>query len=75
MAEQQIQLYLLLTSHRVPIPRTAEHYHLLHKPEGRIQYGVDYSSYMSQLARDMGSAPGLGQLWREHGLFVLLIYW
>ena len=75
MAEQQIQLYLLVAAGRVPIPTSAEHYHLLHAPQGRIQYGVDYSSYMSQLARDMDSAPGLAQLWKEHGLFVLLVYW
>ena len=75
MAEQQIQLYLLLAARRIKVPTSPEHYHLLHSPQGRIQYGVDYSSYMAQLARDMRSAPGLGELYREHGLSVLLIYW
>ena len=74
MAEMQIQLFLLITRGKIPIPTSPETYHLLHKPEGRIQYGVDYSTYMSTLAKDMGSAPGLGQLWREHGWFVLFVY-
>lgn len=29
---------------------------------------------MSTLAKDFGSAPGLFELWREHGLKVLLVY-
>lgn len=75
MAEQQIQLYLLLTSGQAPIPTSPENYHLLHSPAGRIQYGVDYSSYMAQLAKDSGSAPGLKELWQQHGWFVVLVYW
>lgn len=75
MAEMQVQLFLLLASHKIPTPATPETYHLLHSPTSRIQYGVDYSTYMAQLARDMGSAPGLGELWREYGWFVTFIYW
>lgn len=75
MAEQQIQLWLLLTTGQVPVPTSPETYHLLHTPTGRIQYGVDYSTYMATLARDMGSSPDLWELWRTHGAFVLFIYW
>lgn len=75
MAEMQIQLFMLLTSERVPIPTSPETYHLLHASTGRIQYGVDYSTYQAQLARDIGAAPGLLDLWRAHGWFVVLIYW
>ena len=30
---------------------------------------------MSQLARDMGSAPRLEDLLREHGWFITFVYW
>lgn len=75
MAEMQIQLFLQLTTAKVPIPKTPETYHLLHSPTGRIQYGVDYSTYMAQLARDMGSAPSLWDLWTRYGWFVTFVYW
>lgn len=75
MAEMQIQLFLLLTTGRIPIPRTPETYHLLHSPTARIQYGVDYSTYMSQLARDMGTAPAIGELLGRYGWFVTFVYW
>ena len=39
-----------------------------------LQYGVDHSTYMSTLAKDMGAAPSLWQLLREHGLFITLVY-
>lgn len=75
MAEMQVQLFLLLASNKIPTPTSPETYHLLHSPTSRIQYGVDYSTYMAQLARDMGTAPGLGELWREYGWFVTFVYW
>jgi dimethylaniline monooxygenase (N-oxide forming) len=75
MAEQQIQLWLLLTTGKVPVPTTPETYHLLHSPTSRIQYGVDYSTYMAQLARDMGSSPSLRELWEQYGWFVMFVYW
>lgn len=74
MAEMQTQFFFLLSQGKIPAPTSAEHYHLLHAKGGRIQYGVDYSSYMSQLARDMGSAPSLWELWREYGSFVTFVY-
>lgn len=75
IAEMQAQLFTLLTEKRIPIPVSPETYHLLHSPTSRIQYGVDYSTYMSTLAKDIGSAPGLLRLWWEYGLFVLFVYW
>ncbi|GFZ52121.1 hypothetical protein JCM24511_09894 [Saitozyma sp. JCM 24511] len=75
MAEMQIQLFLLLTTQSIPLPNTPENYHLLHAKGSRIQYGVDYSTYQATLARDMGAAPGLMELWWEYGWFVVLIYW
>ena len=75
MAEMQAQFFTLLSAGRIPVPTTPENYHLLHSPTGRIQYGVDYSTYMSTLARDMGSAPSLGELWKEYGWLVTFVYW
>lgn len=75
MSEMQAQFFFLLTTGKIPVPATDEHYHLLHAKEGRIQYGVDFSSYMSQLARDMGSAPSLWSLVTQHGWFVTFVYW
>jgi len=63
------------TNGRTTIPTSPETYHLLHTPTSRIQYGVDYSTYMAQLARDMGSAPSLGELLREYGWFITFVYW
>lgn len=74
MAEMQSQLFLLLSHGRIPIPSTPETYHLLHASTGRIQYGVDYSTYMAQLARDMGSAPTLTELMTEYGWFITFVY-
>ena len=75
MAEMQAQFFLLLTKGQIAIPTSPETYHLLHTPTSRIQYGVDYSTYMAQLARDMGSAPSLWQLISEHGWFITFVYW
>lgn len=75
IAEMQAQLFILLAEKRIPIPVSPETYHLLHSPTSRIQYGVDYSTYMSTLAKDIGSAPGLLKLWWEYGSFVLFVYW
>ncbi|WVR09297.1 hypothetical protein IAU60_006362 [Kwoniella sp. DSM 27419] len=74
IAEMQTQLFQLLSQGRVPVPTSPETYHLLHTPTSRIQYGVDHSTYMSTLAKDIGSAPSLWTLWREYGWFVLFVY-
>jgi dimethylaniline monooxygenase (N-oxide forming) len=55
-------------------PTHAGHYKLLTKNNARIEYGVDYSTYMSVLAQDFGGAPSLLELWRLHGFTILLVY-
>jgi dimethylaniline monooxygenase (N-oxide forming) len=74
IAEQQAMWWTALITDRMQLPTDPPHYHLLAKSSSRIQYGVDHSAYMSTLARDFGGAPGLFELWREHGVKVLLVY-
>ena len=74
IAEQQAMWWTALILGKMQEPRNAGHYKLLTKNEARIEYGVDYSTYMSLLARDFGGAPGLRELWRMHGLTVLFVY-
>ncbi|WRT68738.1 uncharacterized protein IL334_005718 [Kwoniella shivajii] len=74
IAEMQTQLFLLLSQGRIAIPSSPETYHLLHSPTSRIQYGVDHSTYMSTLSKDIGSSPGLFELWWQYGWFVLFVY-
>lgn len=65
----------MLLLKKMDLPTTVGHYHLLQAPTARITHGVDHGAYCSQLARDMGSAPDLWELYRVHGLRILLIYW
>ncbi|KAJ9642534.1 hypothetical protein H2199_004915 [Coniosporium tulheliwenetii] len=74
IAEQQAMWWTTLLLGRMRIPTSPPHYHLLASKGSRIQYGVDYSAYMSTLARDFGGAPGFIQLYRRHSLRVLLVY-
>ena len=74
IAEMQAQLWTLVLREQIPAPLSTPHYYLLVKENARIKYGVDYSSYVSTLARDMGTAPPLGQLLWTYGLKVTLIY-
>ncbi|SPO48109.1 related to flavin-containing monooxygenase [Moesziomyces antarcticus] len=74
IAEMQAQLWTLVLRGQIPPPLSTPHYYLLVKENARIKYGVDYSSYVSTLARDMGTAPPLAQLWWTYGLKVTLIY-
>lgn len=73
-AEMSAQLWGLVITGKVEAPRDAGHYYLLAKENDRIRYGVDYSSYVSQLARDIGSAPDLWTLWKQYGTMVVFIY-
>lgn len=73
-AEMSAQMWTMVLAGRLAPPTSAPHYHLLAAPTARIRYGVDYSSYVSQLARDQGADPGLWELYREHGLHVWLAY-
>lgn len=74
IAEQQAQWWTALILGIMPLPTSEPHYHLLAKQSARIHYGVDHGAYMSQLGRDFGGAPSLRELYRVHGLKVLLVY-
>lgn len=63
----------LLTDRKM-MPNIAGHYRLLAKNNARIEYGVDYSTYMSILARDFQGAPSLWDLWTIHGPKILFTY-
>ncbi|KAK1220425.1 hypothetical protein PQX77_016806 [Marasmius sp. AFHP31] len=74
IAEMQSLFWISLIKNKVRNPLPPPHYHLLVKENARIKYGVDHSTYMSTLAKDIGAAPGLWELWREHGSHVLVCY-
>ncbi|PWN40042.1 FAD/NAD-P-binding domain-containing protein [Ceraceosorus guamensis] len=73
-SELAAQLWTLVISGQLEAPTSKAHYHLLTRPEARLKYGVDYSSYVSQLARDMGCEPRLRDLYRDYGLQILFIF-
>jgi dimethylaniline monooxygenase (N-oxide forming) len=75
ISEMQVFFWISLLKGQVKLPLSPPHYHLLVKDDARIKYGVDHSSYMSTLAKDIGAAPGLCDLWREYGIHVLVCYW
>lgn len=74
IAEQQAMWWTALILRKIVIPTDPPHYHLLAASSSRVRYGVDHSAYMSTLAKDFGGAPGLFELWKAHGLRVLLTY-
>lgn len=74
ISEMQAMFWISLIKNQVRKPLPPPHYHLLVKETARIRYGVDHSTYMSTLAKDIGAAPGLWELWREYGTHVLLCY-
>ncbi|KAJ7491288.1 hypothetical protein FB451DRAFT_1222690 [Mycena latifolia] len=74
ISEMQTFFWISLLKGQVKKPLLPPHYHLLVKDTARIKYGVDHSAYMSTLAKDVGAAPGLWELWREHGMHVLVCY-
>jgi dimethylaniline monooxygenase (N-oxide forming) len=67
--------WVSLLKKQIKFPISPPHYHLLVKETARIKYGVDHGAYMSTLAKDIGAAPGLWELFYEHGLHVLVCYW
>jgi dimethylaniline monooxygenase (N-oxide forming) len=75
IAEMQSLFWISLIKGQVRKPLPPPHYHLLVKDTARIKYGVDHSTYMSTLAKDIGAAPGLWELWCEYGTHVLFCYW
>ncbi|KAF7970659.1 hypothetical protein HWV62_23302 [Athelia sp. TMB] len=74
IAEMQTMFWISLIKGQVRKPLPPPYYHLLVKETARIKYGVDHSTYMSTLAKDIGAAPGLWELWWEHGTHVLFCY-
>ncbi|KDQ59577.1 hypothetical protein JAAARDRAFT_77653 [Jaapia argillacea MUCL 33604] len=74
IAEMQAFFWISLLKNQVKKPMPPPNYHLLVKETARIKYGVDHSTYMSTLAKDIGAAPGLWELWRLYGTHVLLCY-
>ncbi|GAA6029258.1 hypothetical protein JCM8097_003591 [Rhodosporidiobolus ruineniae] len=74
IAEQQSMWWTAYLKGIMKLPTDPPHYYLLAKPEARIKYGVDHSTYMSTLARDMGASPSLLDLLRTHGPFITLVY-
>lgn len=71
----QAFFWISLIKKRVKLPLSPQYYHLLTPKNARITYGVDHSTYASTLAKDIGCAPGLVELWRHHGTKVLVCYW
>ncbi|KAF8078064.1 hypothetical protein FPV67DRAFT_1463978 [Lyophyllum atratum] len=74
IAEMQTFFWISVIKGQVKRPLTPPHYHLLVKDTARIKYGVDHSTYMSTLAKDIGAAPGLLELWYEYGVHVVACY-
>ncbi|CAO1627417.1 unnamed protein product [Jaminaea pallidilutea] len=74
LSEAQAQLWTMVLAGQLSPPTSAGHYHLLQAPTARITYGVDHSSYVSSLARDMGTSPGLTDLVRDYGMKTTLCY-
>ncbi|KAF9049230.1 FAD/NAD-P-binding domain-containing protein [Hymenopellis radicata] len=66
--------WISLIKGKVRKPLPAPHYHLLVKDTARIKYGVDHSTYMSTLAKDIGAAPSLWEVWSQYGAHVLVCY-
>jgi dimethylaniline monooxygenase (N-oxide forming) len=75
LAEMQAMFWTAIIQGTISTPTTPPHYHLLQKSTARILYGVDHSSYMATLAKDLGAAPSLLELWVQYGWHVLICYW
>ncbi|GAA6063837.1 hypothetical protein JCM10212_003999 [Sporobolomyces blumeae] len=79
IAEQQSMWVTALWTGRGPLgkaglPRDVPNYYLLAKDDARIRYGVDHSTYMSQLAKDFGGLPSVSELLKVHGILITFIY-
>lgn len=53
----QAMFWIALLKGQVRKPLPTPYYNLLVKETARIKYGVDHSTYMSTLAKDIGAAP------------------
>ncbi|KAJ3728651.1 FAD/NAD-P-binding domain-containing protein [Lentinula raphanica] len=74
IAEMQSLFWISILKGQVRNPMPPPRYHLLVEEDYRIRYGVDHSTYVSTLAKDIGAAPGLWEIWREYGTHVLVCY-
>ena len=75
IAEMQAFFWVELIKGRIKKPLTPPHYHLLVGEKARLKYAVDHGAYMSTLAKDIGAAPGLVELWWQYGTQVVICYW
>lgn len=57
IAEMQAMFWISLLKGQVRNPLPPPNYYLLVRETARIKYGVDHSTYMSTLAKDIGAAP------------------
>ncbi|KZV99127.1 FAD/NAD(P)-binding domain-containing protein [Exidia glandulosa HHB12029] len=74
IAEMQAYFWITMLKGQLKLPLPPPHYHLLVKETARIKYGVDHSTYIATLARDIGASPGLMETWWNYGTHVLLCY-
>jgi len=74
ISEMQSMFWISIIKGKISTPTSQPTYHLLVKETARIKYGVDHSTYMSTLAKDIGATPGLWDLWKEHGTHLLVCY-
>ena len=75
IAEMQAFFWVELIKGRIKKPLTPPHYHLLVGEKARLNYAVNHGAYMSTLAKDIGAAPGLVDLWWQYGTQVVICYW
>jgi len=74
ISEMQSMFWISIIKGEISTPTSQPNYYLLVKETARIKYGVDHGMYMSTLAKDIGAAPGLWDLWRQHGTHILACY-
>ncbi|KAJ6488553.1 FAD/NAD-P-binding domain-containing protein [Mycena vitilis] len=74
IAEMQSFFWISLLKGEVKTPLPPAHYQLLVKETARIKSGIDHYAYVSALAKDIGAAPGLGELWKEYGTKITVCY-
>jgi hypothetical protein len=56
----QAMFWISLLKGQVRKPLPLPYYYLLVKETARVKYGIDHSTYISTLAKDIGAAPVRG---------------
>ncbi|KIJ28547.1 hypothetical protein M422DRAFT_270149 [Sphaerobolus stellatus SS14] len=74
IAEMQAMFWIQLLKGSVVRPLSSPNYRLIVKETARITHGVNHALYVSTLAKDIGAAPGLFELWWNYGTRVLVSY-